>query len=402
MEKNGYVYYQYCPKCGGRLEAPTMHDLRELFVKHYRDDHPSVYRGDLNDEKVRRTWAGTTLFREPKETQEPPEFPTFHNPDGDNEHMRELARAELSKEPKAPHHPSYNCPLCPASFSALSCDDLEEVVRTHNLSCHSACASEFNLAEEELEKALALAEATPVSKELSDHYYFTAVCPECDTKLVEMRSGTLVEMALAHVADRHSDLSPDLRTQLCRAITDDRVLHKGGPHEPKETTATQVSMGYFKSVCDRCDHEIRGKTATDFEANVRHHVASVHFHPSAPRYKDAVQKILDAQLFVFGDDPKDAPVPKPPIAEDLREPTPKPPIGIEPEHTWQETRMFDLIACINRYNAAGFPVKDEWMIELERYLSLRTAPKYAGSKRGFGQPPFHDGDTPLSALKETL
>jgi hypothetical protein len=85
--------------------------------------------------------------------------------------------------------------------------------------------------------------------------------------------------------------------------------------------------------------------------------------------------------------------------ENLREPTPKPPLGIEPEYIWRETRMFDLIACIARYQTAGFPVKDDWLIELERYLSNRCAPKYAGSKRGFGQPPvpFHDGDTPLGA-----
>ncbi len=79
--------------------------------------------------------------------------------------------------------------------------------------------------------------------------------------------------------------------------------------------------------------------------------------------------------------------------------TTEPPLGIEPESIWCETRMFDLIDCISRYRTAGFPVNDDWLIELERYLSDRCAPKYAGSKRGFGQPPvpFHDGDTPLEA-----
>lgn len=206
------------------------------------------------------------------------------------------------------NHPVAYCPVCDdvcfVATSALVCNvDLYE----HMRKAHPG------LQRDDLDKAFAEAKRnfpyesesppslwkdrippTPVSKEPSDCYYFTAVCPECDTELVEMRSGTLVEMALAHVADRHSDLSPELRTQLCIAITDDRVLHKGDSREPKEIPAPEVSKGTVGAV--------------------------------------------------------------------------KPPIGLQPEHLWREQRMYELIACINRYHESGFPVKPEWLEELRGLL----------------------------------
>lgn len=57
-----------------------------------------------------------------------------------------------------------------------------------------------------------------------------------------------------------------------------------------------------------------------------------------------------------------------------RTPSPKdsteiePPVDIPPEHLWREQRMYELIACINRYHESGFPVKPEWLEELRSIL----------------------------------
>lgn len=314
------------------------------------------------------------------------------------------------------------CPLCGALAIETTLEKLRNELSIHTDVEHPKTA-ESPATMDLLRAAMEEAGYYPGSKASEEptgtevHY----ACPHCNVVLSATSMDQLKTEAIGHMFAKHSG-SDNAVAKMERDLID--AFNKYVPHhcsekEPTATQgsglsqtgqATQVSMGYFKSVCHLCAHEIRGKTAVDFEANVRHHVASVHFRPSAPKYKDAVQKILDDQLFIFESDPKDALAPKPPLTyvipdfEDQRKPTPKPPIGIEPEHIWRETRMFALIACINRYQAAGFPVKDDWMAELDRYLSLWCAPKYAakyaGSKRGFGQPPFHDGDTPLST-KET-
>jgi hypothetical protein len=302
--------------------------------------------------------------------------------------------------------PFAKCPLCDQGFlatSALVCNvDLYE----HMLKAHPG------LQRDDLDKAFAEAERnfphesesppsiwkdrippTPVSKEPSDCYYFTAVCPECDTKLVEMRSGTLVEMALAHVANRHSDLSPELRTQLCIAITDDRVLHRGTSHEPEEALdpgvstkpapapAKQATASTYVFTCPVCDTLMGAQTYKDLVKSVEQHLSHKHITslPDVKRISDEFYAGLpeDYCVHLLGytlartDDPENPTVPL-----DLTIPrnpwnldgAVKPPIGLQPEYRWREQRMYELIACINRYHESGFPVKPEWLEELRRLL----------------------------------
>lgn len=42
----------------------------------------------------------------------------------------------------------------------------------------------------------------------------------------------------------------------------------------------------------------------------------------------------------------------------------QPPIGVHPEWLWKEQRARALAAAINRYIDEGFPVPEEWPIEL--------------------------------------
>jgi hypothetical protein len=48
--------------------------------------------------------------------------------------------------------------------------------------------------------------------------------------------------------------------------------------------------------------------------------------------------------------------------------TDKPPVGIAPESLWNEQRMWDIIAAIERYRNAGQNIPGEWIVELWRII----------------------------------
>jgi len=50
-------------------------------------------------------------------------------------------------------------------------------------------------------------------------------------------------------------------------------------------------------------------------------------------------------------------------------PKEKPPLGIMPELLWHETRMWELIAALERHQSLNAPYPVEWLLE----LSIRSA-----------------------------
>lgn len=218
--------------------------------------------------------------------------------------------------------------------------------------------------------------------------YYTH-CPSCGAVAIETTLEELRDELAQHIRAEHPDVY--VSTRLLDHAMQEAVYYPGSqeskepkatpsPKEPSAPTKPAAASTYVFT-CPICGTFMGAPTYKDLVKSVEQHLSHKHitslsdvkfisdeFYSGLP--EDYCAHLLGYSL-AHTDDPENPVVPLdttlPKNQWDLNGAV-KPPIGIQPEYLWREHRMYDLIACINRYHESGFPVDPEWLEELRSLL----------------------------------